>query len=1112
MKSFEEVLDQAAELLRRQGKVSFRALKRQFSIDDDFLEDIIFELTEVKNIAVVEKDIMLVLVEQKEVAKPIQKKEEQEAERRQMTMMFIDLVGSTPLSRILDPEDFANVLYEYQKIFDSIVKKYGGKVVQLLGDGIMSYFGHPIAHEDDPIRAVLSGLEMMNSLNILNRRIKKELDVSIQVRIGIHTGLVVIGTTEVKGHTKTLALGEAPNMAARIQGAAQPNSILISPTTYRLVKNSFNIASTGNHLLKGFDEPMELFAILDERNELLNNDRDQQYQTQFVGRKWEKAKIINKWVEAKRSKGQIILVNGIAGIGKSRLVNNVISEITEDGVQVIKFYCSPYNKNTFFYPIVNRLKNIMSLEQKESPEILLHKLKSFLESVDLHGASDLALLADLLNVENDHIQKLNVSSDVQRNLTHNLLTRWLLKPENPLIILFEDLHWTDPTTLEFVKQLFNQINQYPVLCVATYRPDFTHKLPQNKHTTEIVVKRLKNSEAQSIIQQIAHKLPPEILQDLLNKTDGNPLFVEEVTKFIIESGLLDKINSEDNTEFSIKNISIPSTLHDSLMARLDRLGNAKKVAQMGATIGRQFSFDLIKSISNLPEKILLEHLNSLIDAQMLFVKGTLPNVIYTFKHALLQDAAYNSLLKKNRQEIHKTIVKVLEKQKTTAISTPELLAHHYTEAGLLSASIPLWQSAGERAISRSAHHEAINHLRNGLNVLSKIPDSPEKIHQEIFFHLSLGVPYTVLMGYGSPEVEKAYGKAQELCHKVGESVQLVPALYGLWRHYLLRGNYNKAEELSLQLIELAENSGDIMYLNVARRAAGSTAFYIGKLEKASYYLERIVQKEVSYEKHAESLLYDVIDMWVAAYSYLSWTYWLQGKVNKAIESSEAAIELAHKLNHPFSIALSLCFASWLHQFRGDHELTVTTGQKGLQIAELHGFKFWHGWANLMMHWVGDINGEKGNLELIEKDLQDWFSTGSRLGTSYFLYLRSERYLAHGNISKCKTYLKEAIKFTEERNERFWEPEISRLQGELYLKMSPPDYEKASEAFQKSYHQAMDMKAKSLAIKAAISLAEITVNEEINAEAKSDLQALVDSINDRENNKDVHKALEVLSKS
>ncbi len=1086
--TFEEILSQSSAILKKHGKVSYRALKRQFDIDDDFLDDIKYELVAIHKVAREEDGSMLIWIgstdpltnadQSNEMLPRTDKPRENRqvsAERRQLTVMFIDLVGSTELSRKLDPEDLRDIIYAFQDLFDSIVEKHQGLVVQHLGDGIMAYFGYPIAHEDDPQRAILSGLRMMAALLELNEELSKEKKVSLQVRIGVHTGLVVVGATGGKTHSEMLALGEAPNLAARIQGLADPNTLWISAETNKLLRGQFKTTSQGKFKMKGFSEELELYTVQGEKELSEIDIVPTEGLSTFVGREVERTQILERWDRARDSMGQIVLISGEAGIGKSRLVQSLVKEMLVEDIPFLVFKCSPFNRNTTLNPVINTLRSEIKLERNEAPEISLQKLETFIKEEQLDLKHDLPLYANLLSISLlNKYEVIKTSSGRLKALTFISLIKWLKGDQRPELILFEDFQWADPSTLELFENFFPEIPSTSIMLIGTFRPEFTPYWEAGPHQMHIVLNRLTRSQTESMIKQLAGVLPEVVINDILKKTDGNPLFVEEVTKLLLESGVLTLSEAGYQLTSSLKALSIPSTLQDSLMARLDRLGAAKEIAQLGATIGREFAYILVKAISKLEDGLLIERLKKLVSAEMLLENGKVPNMMYTFKHALIQEAAYSSLLKKRRQEFHQRIVETLEIDFPELMKTnPELMAHHCSEGGLLEKAIPYWRRAGELAVSKSAHQEAIIHLNEGLHILHQLPVTNKRIEDEILFQITLGVPLTALRGYGSEEVEKAYSRARTLCSKLGNTMQLIPTLYGLWRYYLLTAQYGEARFLSTEILKLSQQSSEPLHKAIGNRASGSTHFYLGELDDARMRLGAIIALKATPETRANTLLFDVVDAWVTARSYESWTLWLQGHVEKAFEQIKAAMDMANQLNHPFSMALSVSFATWLYQFYGDKEKTLKYAQDGLKIAKQNGFSFWIGWAEILEAWALDNDPfDDQYLNNMLAGLEHWKALGSRLGSSYFLYIIAETFFKHRKISDAWATLEQAKNFTYRTKEGWWEAEIYRLEGRLYEFGGPENFSLAETFYRKALDKASQQNAKSLELRAANNLAKL----------------------------------------
>src|SRR5262249_23145965 len=661
--------------------------------------------------------------------------------------MFCDLVDSTTLSSQLDPEEYRDVVRAYQSACTEVIQRYDGHIAQLLGDGLLVYFGYPQAHEDDAQRAVRTGLDILDTLGELNSRLQQVKGIQLAVRVGIHTGLVVVGEMGGAGRQEQLALGEVPNIASRIQGLAEPNTIMISPDTYRLIQGYFECQELGEHTLRGIAEPVHVYRVLQESGARGRLDvAVTRGLTPLVGREQEVGILVERWEQVKAGHGHVVLLTGDAGIGKSRLVQVLKDHVASEPHVQWECRSVEYSQNTALFPLVDLFQRILRFEAHETADTKLEKLTHALSQYRQPLEESVQLFAPLLSLplSEDTYAPLHLSPQRQRQKTLETLVAILqeLAERHPVLFILEDLHWTDPTTLEWLNLLIDQTPTASLLVLLTCRPYFQPAWHHRSYLSEITVNRLPHAQVEQIVTGMTNgkTFPAAVLQQIIAKTDGVPLFVEELTKAIVESGHLKEVDEHYELIGSCSTFAIPATLQDSLMARLDRLVTAKGIAQFGATIGRQYSYELLQAVSQLDASTLQRELGRLVEAEIVYQRGLPPQSTYVFKHALIQDAAYESLLKSTRQQYHQRIAQVLEGQfPETAETQPELVAHHLVEAGLTEQSVPYWYKAGQRAIERSAHMEAIAHLTKGLEVLKTLPATPEHIQQELMLQLALGV-------------------------------------------------------------------------------------------------------------------------------------------------------------------------------------------------------------------------------------------------------------------------------------------------------------------------------------------------------------------------------------
>jgi class 3 adenylate cyclase len=740
-----------------------------------------------------------------------------DAERRHLTVLFCDLVDSTRFASQLDPEEWREVVRAYQEAGAKVIGRFEGHIAQYLGDGLLAYFGYPQAHEDDAQRAVRAGLGIVETLGQLNTRLERERGVRLAVRLGIHTGLVVVGNMGDEVRQEQLALGQTPNLAARLQGIAAPNTLVISEATLQLLGGFFVYQSLGTCQVKGFAQPIKVYQVMQEsmaRSRL--EAAGSTSLTPLVGREEELEVLLERWTQVKDGIGQVVLLSGEAGIGKSRLVQALKEHVaSEPQAWLTPCQCLPYYQHSALYPMIELLQRVaLRFEREESPSQKLSKLEGFLVQYGLPLAETVPLFAALLSLPlTGGYARLSLSAEQQKQKTLQAFITILLRiaSQQPVLFVMEDLHWVDPSTLELLTLLVDQAPNACVLMLLTFRPDFISPWSDRLHLTQVPLYRLTPQQATEMAHQVARGkiLPPEVVDQVVAKTDGVPLFVEELTKMVLESRLLRE--REDHYELTgpLPPLAIPATLHDSLMARLDRLATVKSMAQLGATLGREFPYALLQAVSLWDEETLRYGLQQLVQTEFLYQRGQPPQATYLFKHALIQETAYQSLLRSTRQLHHQRIAQVLEEQfPETVASEPELLAHHYTEAGLSESAVVYWQKAGQRAVERSAHVEAMSHLTKGLDVLKTLPDNLERAQQELVLLTTLGPALIATRSYAAPEVSQVYTRARELCQQVGETPQLFSVLWGLARFYLVRAEPQTARELGEQLFSLAQRGQD----------------------------------------------------------------------------------------------------------------------------------------------------------------------------------------------------------------------------------------------------------------------------------------------------------------
>jgi class 3 adenylate cyclase/tetratricopeptide (TPR) repeat protein len=846
-----------------------------------------------------------------------------EAERRQLTVLVCDLVDSTVLSGQLDPEELREVVQAYQAACAEVIQRYDGHIAQYLGDGLLVYYGYPLAHEDDARRAIYTGLGMIESIGTLNAQLAQNKGIRLAVRIGIHTGLVVVGEIGGRGREERLALGETPNVAARIQGVAAPDTVVVSAATFRLVQGRFSAESLATHMLKGVATPVQVYRIVGESGIPGRPDAAVTHGlSPLVGRELELTLLLERWAQVQEGLGQVVLLSGEPGIGKSRLVGVLKEHVADQPHTRLECHCSPYHQQSALYPVIDLLQRVLAFAGEDTSDAKVQKLEVALSRVQIDLRGTVPLFSALLSLPlPERYVPLALTPQRQRQRTLETLLAIILElaAQHPLLFIVEDLHWIDPSTLEFLTLLVDQVPTARIFALLTYRPEFVASWGTRARLTRITLNRLPRRLVENLVERIAgdKALPSVVVQQVVAKTDGVPLFVEELTKMVLESGLLREGGDRYELAAPLPPLAIPTTLHDSLMARLDRLATVKGLAQLAATLGREFSYELLHAVSPWDAGTLQQGLQQLVEAEFLYQRGLPPHATYLFKHALIQDAAYQSLLRSTRQQFHQRIAQVVEQRFPELCKThPELLAQHYTAAGCHEQAVPYWQRAGQHASDRSAHQEAINHLTTGIELIKTLPETPEHIQQALTLYIALGTALQIAKGFGAPEVEHAYAQARTLWQQVGETPQLVPVLFGLWRFYLVRLQLHTARDLGDTLLGLAQRTHDPALAVVAHYTLGSTSFWLGALPAARQHLEAGLACYTSDQSRAPVFRMGQ-DLGVGCQVYAAITLWLLGYPDQALAHLRDALALAHELSHPYSLAYVWSMAAIVSQFRRD---------------------------------------------------------------------------------------------------------------------------------------------------------------------------------------------------
>jgi class 3 adenylate cyclase/predicted ATPase len=999
------------------------------------------------------------------------------AERRQVTVVFSDLVGSTALSADMDPEDLREVISAYQKTVAETVRRFDGFVARYMGDGVLVYFGYPRAHEDDTERAVRAGLELIRAVSALKSR------ASLQTRIGIATGMVVVGDLVGSGEAQERGMvGETPNLAARLQGIAKANMVVICDSTRRLLGNLFELEDLGPRNLKGIAKPARAWAALRSssvasRFEALRATG----LTALVGRDEEFDLLLRRWQRAKSGEGQVVLLAGEAGIGKSRLTAALLERLATQPHARLRYFCSPQHTDSAFYPIIGTMERAAGMVHDDTPQARLDKLDAVLAQTST-SIEDVALFAEMLSLPNDgRYPALDLTPEQRRQRTLDALIFQMqaLTRSSPLLVIFEDAHWTDPTSLEAFGRAVDRIATLPALLIVTFRPEFDPPWIGRPHVTALTLNRLTQREVGAMIDHLvgSKALPASVRQDIIERTDGIPLFVEEMTKAVLEAGSEGAAQQAAAVPFPA--LPVPPSLHASLMARLDRLGAAKEVAQIGAAIGREFSHALLAAVVGRPEAELGTALEGLIAAGLLFQQGVPPNAIYLFKHALVQDAAYGTLLRKPRRALHARIAETLESQfADIAERQPELLARHCTEAGLVEKAAALWGKAGQRSLERSALVEAAEQLTRALAHIATLPASPELRREQIKLQVALITPLMHVKGYAAPETKAAAERARlliEQAEALGEPPQdpllLFSVLYSFWCTSFVAFNGDALRELAGQFLALAEKQKATVPLMIGHRIMGSL-LHTGDLVEGRAHLDRAIALYDPAEHRALATRFGQ-DVRVATLSYRSWVLWMLGYPEAALADTSHALEEARGIGQAATLMYALVHASLTHIQCGNYSAAHVEADELVALADEKGALFWKALGISVQGCILALTGKAANaIQMITSGITALRSTGSTLWMPWHLSYLAKAYADLGHFDDAWRCIEEGMMAVEATNERWHEADIHRMAGEIALLLPQPDVTKAQAHFERALVVARAQQAKSWELRAAMGMARL----------------------------------------
>jgi class 3 adenylate cyclase/predicted ATPase len=1004
-----------------------------------------------------------------------------EGERKQVTVMFCDMEGFTQFTEKLGPEEAYGIMDKIYELLIHKVHDYEGTVNEMTGDGIMALFGAPIALEDAPQRAIRSGMAIHREIAKFSDGIKKEKEgiSALKMRVGIHSGPVVVGTLGNNLRVEFKAVGDTVNLASRVEGLAEPGTTYVTEDTFKISEGLFRFEALGKKRVKGKEEPVKVYRVIAPSTRRTRFDVSaERGLAPFVGRERELELLLDGFERSKEGRGQAFSIVSEAGIGKSRLLYEFRKAVANEDVTFLEGRCLSYSKGVAYHPVVDILKANFDILEGDGDLQIREKAKRGLKIIGADEASTLPYLLELFSVKESGIDEIPLSPEAKKDRIMDAVKRITLKGSEirPLIVAFEDLHWVDQSSEDVLKYVLESIPGTRVLNLFTYRPEFVHTWGAKSYHSQLNLNRLSNRESLAMVAYLlgTEEIDRDLEELILEKTEGVPFFIEEFIKSLQDLKIIEIKDNRYHITKDIKETTIPATVQDVIMARIDSLPEGiKGLLQTVSAIGREFSYDLAKRVTGLTEQELLSHLSVLKDSELLYERGIYPQSTYIFKHALTQDATYQSLLKSTRQKYHRKIAQVLEKDfPDTAETQPELLAHHYTEAGLNEEAVGYWHQAGKRATQRSANVEAINHLTKGLEVLMTLPDTLERARQELDVQTTLGAVLTGVKGQSSPDTERAYARARELCQQVGETPQLFPVLHGLLRFHMVRTEFQATRELAEQLFSLAQRAQDPALLLEAHRMLGQTMFWLAEMAPARAHFEQGIALYDPQQHRSHAFVYGP-DPSVACRSFGAWPIWVLGYPDQALQSVHEALTLAQELTHPFSLAFALTAGALVHQFRREVHAVQERAEELMRLSTEQGFPFWLAHGTILRGWALTAQGEGAEgIAQIDQGLVAHRDTGAEVHRPYFLSLLAEAYGKAGQPEEGLAVLAEALAIVDDTGERNWEAELHRRKGELLLMQQGQKLGEAEECFRQALDIAHRQQAKSFELRASMSLSRL----------------------------------------
>jgi len=981
--------------------------------------------------------------------------------------MSCDLVGETVLSDRIELEDLRDMIGAYHQCVADTVARFNGVIGKRIGHTALVHFGYPAAHEDDAVQAVRAGIELCAAVKSLEPG-------GLQCRVGIATGPVIIGDVEATGDQGLI--GEAPDMAARLQILAEPDTVLIAPNARRLVGRFFECRDLGDVEMRGVAAPVRAWQVVGESAVDSRFDALRSSQIPLIGRDEEIDLLMRRWRSAVDGEGRVVLISGEAGIGKSRIAVAFEERLRGEPHVRLRYSCSPNHTNSALHPFISQLEHAADFRHDDSAATKLDKLEALFMQSSTDLKKDAGLIAELLSIPTgDRYPKQDLSPQKRKEKTLEALLAQVggLAGKQPVLIVFEDAHWIDPTSLELLELTVAAVASLPVLLVIAFRPEFTPPWSGASHVHVLLLNRLNRRNSAEMVSWITGEkmLPREVLEQINSRADGIPLFIEELTKTVLESGLLREEGNHYALSGALPSQAIPATLHESLMARIDHLAPSRELAQISAAIGREFSYELVAAVARMQEHELRDALNRLVESELVLCRGVPPNSTYVFKHALIQDAVYGTLLRGRRQALHARIAAVLEASfPETADVRPEILAHHFSAAGLSEQAAGYFGRAGRRSAANSAMAEAIAQVNKGLDILDALPDDHKRWRLQIELLAILGEALIATKGQAARETGQAYARARELWSKLGETPHLSAVLYGQFTNCLLRAQMDAAAEIAAEFLRLAREQKDSAAEMVALRCVGVSELHLGKPMIACDHLERSIAHDESSPRHSLSYI-SPANLRVSTLAYLGMSQVLSGRREDALASVREALGEALRLARPLAWAATLGITWRVQCLARDTAMLAGQAEVLTSVATEQRFPYYLSLGKLYSGYALAAGGEAAEGAARMRDgLANFRATDTRWMIPFFLMLLADVCAAAGRAHEGLDHLEEAAGTVERTNERWCEAEIIRSKGQLLLALA--DEDGAQQCFQQALALARDQGARLWELRAARSCARL----------------------------------------